>query len=377
VELIGQKNKILVVEDDGHLLEGIRDILELDGYEVLTAQNGVEGLQVLRNHATPPDVIVSDIMMPQMDGVEFLNEVRKEAQWLMIPFIFLTAKGEKSDYRKGMKLGVDDYVIKPYDPTDLLIKIESRLQRHRKINEAQHNLTSDLKRRILTILNHEFRTPLTFVVAYSDMLKNKEEMQLTDDEIMAYLKGVSSGADRLRNLVENFITLVEMETGEARQTFSWRKIPIMNPDLLFATACERVKELAAGQNPFTMDIERDIPTFMGDQDYLIAALTHLLSNAVKFSEKGKPVKMGARVVGDDIHLWVEDEGRGIPIVEQGHIWESFYQINRDFHEDQGAGAGLPIVRGVADIHGGRVDVTSKPDVGSTFTIVLPLQPPAA
>src|SRR4029453_13978974 len=155
-----EKAKVLVVEDDIHLLEGIRDILELDGYTVLTAENGTHGLDVLQGQSSPPDLIVSDIMMPKMDGIQFLKEVRKESRWLDIPFIFLTAKGEKSDYQKGMRLGVDDYVVKPYVPGDLLIKIESRLERLRTVRTAHSEVMAGLKRQILTILNHEFRTPL-------------------------------------------------------------------------------------------------------------------------------------------------------------------------------------------------------------------------
>src|SRR6266536_5882086 len=83
---VNRKAKVLVVEDDIHLLEGIRDILELDGYSVLTAENGSNGIEVLNNQAAPPDLIVSDIMMPKMDGIQFLKEVRKENRWFSIPF---------------------------------------------------------------------------------------------------------------------------------------------------------------------------------------------------------------------------------------------------------------------------------------------------
>ena len=86
---------VLVVEDDLHLLDGIRDILELDGYTVLTAQNGAEALAVLRGRAESPHLIVSDIMMPLMDGVEFFKMVRQETRWLNVPFMFLTAKSDR------------------------------------------------------------------------------------------------------------------------------------------------------------------------------------------------------------------------------------------------------------------------------------------
>lgn len=368
------KATVMVVEDDVHLLEGIRDILELDKYTVLTAENGVEGLEVLKSQTTPPDLIVSDIMMPRMDGITFLKEVRKESRWLSVPFIFLTAKGEKSDQHRGLRLGVDDYVIKPYDPQDLLVKIESRLERHRSLNQAHNSGMATLKRQILTMLNHEFRTPLTFVVAYADMLNNPGEQKLSEAETMAYLKGVSSGAERLRRLIENFILLVELETGDAKQTYDWRKFPVDDVSALFMAAKDRVKDLA--KYPTSVDIEGDIPPFMGDGEYLAAALAQLLNNACKFSRPGQPITMGARLQHhpeDFVEFWVKDVGRGIDRMEQDAIWGSFYQINRVVNEDQGAGAGLAIVQGVANLHHGSVSVESTPGQGSTFILRVPLE----
>ncbi len=366
------KAKVLVVEDDIHLLEGIRDILELDGYSVLTAENGLDGIEVLHAQSSPPDLIVSDIMMPKMDGIQFLKEVRKENRWFSIPFIFLTAKGERADVHRGMRLGVDDYVIKPYDPSDLLVKIESRLERHRDLNRMHNSGMATLKRQILTMLNHEFRTPLTFVVAYADMLNNPGEQELSKDEMISYISGITAGADRLKNLIENFILLVELETDSAQQTFDWRKGPIASVEGIFKEAQERVKELESRKHVVTLEVPADIQIFTGDVEYLTVAIALFLNNACKFSEPGSPISLGASVQGKEITLWVKDQGRGIPEAEQAHIWESFYQIDRAVNEDQGAGAGLAIVMAIAKLHGGRVGLESKVGEGSTFKVIVPV-----
>jgi signal transduction histidine kinase len=370
------KAKVLVVEDDVHLLKGIQDILELDGYSVLTADNGVQGLAVLNEQPAPPDLIVSDIMMPRMDGIQFLKEVRREMRWFSIPFIFLTAKGEKSDVHRGMRLGVDDYVIKPYDPADLLVKIESRLERHRSLTQMHTTGMASLKREILTILNHEFRTPLTFVVAYADMLNNPGDQKLTEAEVMSYIQGISTGADRLRNLIENFILLVELETGEAKQTYDWRKGPIGNLPTLIQQARERVKELEERGHSVTVEIVEPLPFFIGDIEYVTSAIAHLLSNAAKFSDPGSPITIGAFTKADEVVVWVGDQGRGIPAAEFENIWKSFYQIDRATNEDQGAGAGLAIVKGIAELHGGRAKVESEEGKGSTFRLYFPSAEPA-
>lgn len=367
-----QKATVLVVEDDVHLLEGIRDILELDGYSVLMAENGLAGLDLLNTLPSPPNLIVSDIMMPKMDGIQFLKAVRKEERWFSIPFIFLTAKGEKSDQQRGMKLGVDDYIVKPYDPSDLLVKIEARLKRYENLTNAHKTGMASLKRQILTMLNHEFRTPLTFVVAYADLLNNPGDQKLTEEQVRQYLKGITAGADRLRNLIENFITLVEIETEEAQQTYVWRKGPVANVEDIFKDARERVKPLETRNHPCTVVVEPDIPIFFGDAEYLTVAITQYLSNAAKFSEEGSPISMGAYTRDKQVVFWVKDQGRGIPAREHEKIWQSFYQIDRVTNEDQGAGAGLAIVKGIAQLHGGSVSVESQPEQGSTFQMAIPI-----
>jgi two-component system sensor histidine kinase/response regulator len=367
------RSKVLVVEDELNLLEGVRNILELENYDVLTAENGVQALEVLRAQALPPDLILSDIMMPGMSGLQLLQEVRKERRWLTIPFIFLTARGEKVDVLKAKELGVDDYITKPYDPTDLLIIVKSRLDRYREMNSLHDGTVNTLKRNILTILNHEFRTPLTFIVAYADMLNQFVADNLTDEELRAYLQGVSTGADRLRRLIENFILLVELETGEARETFGWRRQPIASLTEVILLARDEVvsREDMAGAE-CVLAVSPDLPTFTGDREYLQRALVQLIDNAFKFSPPASTVTVGAETADGNIRIWVKDTGRGIPLEEQAHILNSFYQINRTFYEDQGAGAGLAIAKGVAALHNGRLEIESVVDEGSTFTLVIPV-----
>jgi two-component system sensor histidine kinase/response regulator len=364
------KARILVVEDDVNLLEGIQTVLELDNYTVISVENGEQALATLGESTVLPDLIVSDIMMPRMDGIQLLREVRKVPAWVKIPFIYLTARSEKADIQRGKQLGVDDYLIKPFDADDLLIAVESRLNRHKVLNEVFDDQVSTMKRNILTILNHEFRTPLTFVVAYADMLNDPN--QLSDDEMLSFLRGVNTGASRLRRLVENFIQLVEMESGDAQKAFELRKTPIRDVTELFEAARHEVYSVTQFENPFTLEIDGGLPTFVGDSQYLKMALSHLIDNAVKFSEANQPIIAGARCVGNDLQLWVRDYGRGIEPGEQQRIWETFYQIDRETHEDQGAGSGLVIVKNIATLHGGHADVESRPGEGSLFTLHIPV-----
>ncbi|MEL6307708.1 MAG: response regulator [Chloroflexota bacterium] len=369
--------RVLVVEDDLHLLNGIRDILELDDYHVLTAMNGQEALTVLRSDPyNPPDVIVSDVMMPKMNGFKFLEEVRNEKLWLNVPFIFLTAKGEQTDRHKGSMLGADRYLTKPFDAPDLQVAVSATLKRHRIIKDAHDEEIESNKNKILTILNHEFRTPLTLVVAYAEMLKEFDPHTAPPDEIQTFLRGVNSGADRLRRMIENFITVVELDNEEAKKTIAWRKRPVHDFDVILKDALRFVENDAQNPSEFVTHIQEDMPAVECDVQYVTTMLRELLSNAAKFSEDGDVVTTDVRVEGEELIIKVTDTGRGIPENELENIWGRFYQIDREQHEDQGSGSGLAIVAGIVKLHGGSYSVDSTVGEGSTFTVRLPLKVPA-
>ncbi len=366
------KAKLLVVEDEHNLLLGIRDILELDEYRVMMASNGQQALEVLRDHTNDlPDLILSDIMMPYMDGIEFLKEVRKNEAWVKIPFIFLTAKGAKNDVQMGKMLGVDDYLIKPFDADDLLVAVESRLNRHKALNQAAEDQIHDMKRNILTILNHEFRTPLTLVVAYADMLKDNNVERMSDSELLMFLREINMGADRLRHLIENFILLVELETQDAAKNYEWRSHPITNFQTILESACNKYRNNPRYPNQLEVIIPEKLPTVFGDREYIMTMLTELLDNAYKFSPNGEPITVEAKEVDGALRVSITDRGRGIPQQEVEHIWKSFYQVNREQFEDQGAGSGLAIVYGLAQLHKAQLDLTSELGKGSCFSITFP------
>ncbi len=134
--------KILLIEDNPDIRENTSEILELDGYEVLTAENGKIGVDLAIKEI--PDLIICDIMMPVLDGYGVLHLLSKNKETTDIPFIFLTAKAERSDFRKGMEMGADDYITKPFDDVELLSAIESRLRKKEVIKKSYNQDISGL-----------------------------------------------------------------------------------------------------------------------------------------------------------------------------------------------------------------------------------------
>jgi signal transduction histidine kinase len=373
---MGQKH-ILIVEDDEALLNGVRDLLEVEGYRVSSAPDGVAALELLESLPQRPDLIVSDIRMPNMDGYELLSRVRARQEWMSIPFIFLTARGEKEDIRIGKLHGVDDYIVKPFDFKDLLVSVQACLTRYSMLNTWQESRMEALKRQIIVLLNHEFRTPLQFIVAYADLMASTSTLAHSE-ELRQYVDGILIGGERLSRLVESFLTLVELESGYGAKVYEQRKGMIINLRELVLEAVKGLRyQIAERDVEVDLNVDRDLPPVMGDRAYLEIAFRHLIENAVKFSPKNKQAKVNVTlsVDGGYVCLSVRDWGQGIPSEELDRLFELFYQFNREQYEQQGIGAGLAIVRHVANLHNGRIEVESEVGQGSCFRFLMPVYNP--
>ena len=134
--------KILIIEDNPDVRDNLSEILTLGGYEATTAENGKSGVE--KALESPPDLILCDIMMPELDGYGVLHILSRQAKTADVPFIFLTAKAEKEDFRKGMSLGADDYITKPFDDMALLQTVEARLKKSERLRTASAQATGSL-----------------------------------------------------------------------------------------------------------------------------------------------------------------------------------------------------------------------------------------
>jgi DNA-binding response OmpR family regulator/anti-sigma regulatory factor (Ser/Thr protein kinase) len=369
---------ILLVEDDRALLEGIADLLEVSaiGYDlqVLKATDGQMGLQVLASQM--PDLIISDIMMPRMGGFEFLEQVRQAPEWVHIPVIFLTAKGTKHDVLRGRMSGAELYIKKPYDGDELVQLVKSQLDRALELRADRQRKVSTLSRNIVQLLHHEFRTPLTYVSAYYELLAAGLGQE-DDESLREYLGGIQIGAQRMSTMVGNLLQVLAIWTSEAGQTYKSSASMIHDVGAVLNAQCEYFRdEMTRANGIFHCDIQRELPSFFGQRDFIGQIVHHLLLNAVSFSQKipGRQPEVSFRASADADHLLltIEDNGVGIPESARDHIFELFYQHDRERLEQQGAGAGLTIAQGLAELHGGRIESESEPGVGSTFTVTLPL-----
>jgi two-component system sensor histidine kinase/response regulator len=362
---------ILIVEDDKSMLEIISFLLQEEGYDVLQANNGQAGLSVLEDRQ--PDLIISDVMMPGMDGFDFYQRVHAKIDWAQIPFIFLTARGQRTDIRRGMGLGADDYLTKPFEPEDLLSAVKVRLARAAKAREAISRARDDFSQRIIQTLTHEFRTPLALVVGYTELLETSaQDMKREDRQVV--LQGLHSGTQRLIRLVEDFLLLNRLETGALALEVSQEQRTTSRPDWVVESVVEQFWEIAAQrQISLTTHLAAENVIAIISQRDLVEIVRKLVDNAIKFSKSnGGQVVVSTHCEDEFWVLEVADNGVGIRQESLPWIFAAFRQIDREKMEQQGAGVGLAIVQGLAEVYKGRLGVQSEPGKGSLFTVRLPM-----
>ncbi|MFN2217896.1 MAG: response regulator [Anaerolineae bacterium] len=362
---------VLVVEDEPVILEIITSLLQEEQYKVLQAPNGQAALALLEDDR--PDLIISDIRMPGMDGFELCERVRANPDFAQLPFIFLTGRDERADMRRGMGLGADDYLTKPFDPEDLLTAVRVRLSRAAETQAAIARAGSGLQDQIIQSLTHEFRTPLSLVVGYTDLLESTGR-QLDEDDFESVMHGLHAGSRRLVSLVEDFLLLSKLRTGTIAEEIAQEPLAAVHPDLMVQGVAEQAAGRASARK-VTLTVECTAPdvTVRISREHLGEIISRLLDNAIKFSKRdGGQVTLSTRREEGFWVLRVADEGIGIR--EEAHAWlfEAFQQVDRSQMEQQGTGVGLTIVKGLVEAYGGRIGLESAPGIGSTFSVWLPI-----
>ncbi len=199
---------ILIIEDEAALLAEMMLMLRFEGFHVLGAGNGLDGVELAREHQ--PDLIISDVMMPQIDGHGVLLALQQESATRHIPFVFLTAKADYEHRRQGMELGADDYITKPFTRDDLLMAVHARLKQQGLVAQTYRRKLDDWRESLTVTLPHELRTPLTSLVGHAEFLMLDSAM-MAPDQIAETAYMIRIAGDRLQRQIENFWLYVQLE----------------------------------------------------------------------------------------------------------------------------------------------------------------------
>ncbi len=293
------KSRILIVEDEEFILEYLCTALRLNGYEVFRANNGQDGLEKALKEV--PDMIISDIMMPKMDGYQMLEEIRKHPETAKIPVLLLTARIEKTDIRQGMNLGADDYLTKPFDMDDLFNAINSRLKKQEVIETIYKEKIEDIRQSIRSTLPHEIRTPLNIILGYSGMLLRKEDYSNTE-EIKEMVSSIHYGAQRLNRLFENYLLYVNLEMllripEEANKILSQKTI---SPESIIQEITSSLSEHKDRIKDIKLNLEDAV--IVVSENYFNKIIRELLDNALKFSKAGKEIVITTKIENNKLKL---------------------------------------------------------------------------
>jgi len=348
--------RILVIEDADPLRQDIVEMLQFEGYEVFGAENGRIGVEMAHEHQ--PDLIICDIMMPELDGYGVLAELKKDMRHLITPFIFLTAKTDRSDIRQGMGLGADDYLTKPFVASELIETIEARLQKHKVYDELLQEKMRHLSDNILTALPHELRTPLNTIIGFSDMLISEAD-HIEAEQITEWSQYIGIAAQRLYRLVENYIMYIQIEIAmqDAEPSTANEEMLLDYPKSFIEYFSTQKFQQAGRDNKLLVHKLNDDATIFVSEFHLTKMLEEVLDNALKFSEANTPVIIETTLQDNRYYVSITDKGRGMT-QEQINSIGAYQQFDRWLYEQQGSGFGLLLVKRLATIYRATFEIES-------------------
>ena len=359
------QQKILVIDDDESYREIITLALSMADYNVIEAKNGLDGLAAAKMYY--PDLILCDINMPKMNGHELLRTLKEEPDFAGIPFIFFTGNAAPGDLRKGMQMGADDYLTKPFSAEELLTAVETRLTKKKKMQKYFESQFDDIKANIISHLPHEFRTPLNGILGFSQILADQND--LSEDEVKEIGVMILRSGKRLQHLLENMVLFGQLQLW-MNDLHKIEEMRQKSTTLLEVSHAVIGKLLLRYKRADAISNTLNESSVQISSIYLTKILEEVIDNALKFSTAGAAITISNEKKGSSVNIIVRDEGRGMS-EEQIQKISGFQQFERGYYEQQGAGLGLAIAKIVTEIHGGSLSIESAENKGTTVTIAIP------
>ncbi len=368
-----QPARILVVDDDQGIRKILTTALKGDEFHVYEACDGLEALEIMKQD--PPDLILLDVLMPRMNGLETLQAIRKGASRVELPIIMLTVLDQVEDVVQALEAGANDYVVKPSRIEILLARVQTQLALKRWHDQCQTAITH-LKRldaakdQFLQIAAHGLRNPLNIVMAGAALLSDMfAEIESADPEIERVIKMVEDSATTMQTIIDNYLDFQAIQAGQIELTLQDASL-----NDLVQTTVERFHDYAERKRIcLSTELEPDLPSLRADPDRLSQAINNFVGNAIKFGPPDTHVIVRTSREGNALRFEIEDSGPGIPEDELPYLFEEFARLsNKPTGKERSSGVGLSISKHLIELHGGKVGAKSEVGVGSLFWFELPL-----
>ena len=363
----GRKKKtVMIIDDSADIRMIINESLSLYGFNTLMAEDGVTGLKQAAESL--PDLVICDINMPNMDGYQTLKAMRAQESTATIPFIFLSGATDRITVRKGMELGADDYLTKPFSPRELMAAVNARLEKHAKLQDLSERKLDELRGNITLALPHELRTPLNGIMGLAHLMM-EDYQTMPPEELLESSRFIYDSACRLHRLIENFLVYsqIELMASESKTI----EIPsTVQPVAVAGLVSDLTRKIAARhRREGDLLLKVEPANLLAPQENLVKIVEELTDNAFKFSDPDKPVLVSTTVVDGRFQLEVADKGRGMTPEQIGRIGPHI-QFERRTFEQQGAGLGLFIAKRLTELLGGRILIESTTGQGTAVKVTF-------
>lgn len=343
-----KREKILIIEDDMDILNLIDYNLTRHGFVTGCAVEGLEGVK--KADAFAPDLVVLDLMLPGMDGWEVCRRLKKEKK--EVPVVMLTAKCMPEDKVLGLETGADDYVTKPFNIKELIIRINNLLEKKRG-------------RELDRMLYHEILNKVSTLGCYTDVLARKGE-RLAKEKRRRYIEDMGRQVVLTTELISEMSSLLDVESGGFRL-----RPEICDVSALAEGIAESYREMASHKGIAIKVVkDREAHEVYADRSALKQVLTNLVGNAAKYSGAGGNIEVYVKTAGEEVMAGVKDDGPGIPSGDLPHIFKKGFRAVNVMGKANGSGIGLYIVQSLLDSMGAKISVISTEGEGSDFRVHL-------
>lgn len=363
---------ILVVDDEEEARRLLASLLSHKGYHTIFAVNGREALEAVEREK--PDLVVLDIMMPEMPGLAALQAIRERYHTAELPVILLTALGDSKDVVRGLELGANDYLGKPIDTAELAARVRTALRLKKLHDQYRAGLDrlrelDELKDRFLQIAAHDMKSPLGTILMGLQILSDSiSDVAPVVPDYERVINMMTYSSSIIQNIIDDYLDLQTIKAG--RLELDTQAISI---NTLIKTIAEQFQPYADSKGiTLQTELDRSVPTCPADPDRLMQVLSNLVSNAIKFSPRDSAIVVRTLPCEDGARVEVIDRGPGIKPEEQYLLFQEFVRLsNRPTGGEKSSGVGLAISRYLIEAHRGRIGVQSAPGEGSTFWFELP------
>lgn len=373
MEINNQDFTVLIVDDvDANVLL-LKLLLSKAGYKTLSAYNGKDALEIIEKQN--PDLVLLDIMMPVMDGHEVAARLREMPEKVNLPIIFLSALNSPDDIVKGFKHGAADYVSKPFNKDELLIRVRHQLSlisATRIIQNQKEELhkTIEARDKLYSIIAHDLRSPIGSIRMIMNALSLNVEKEHLEEDMYELMMMGNRLADETFVLLDNLLKWTKSQTGRLNTVFQDDVdiLPLIKGEVELLEVVSELKNISISLEGNTTAKARI------DQDMIKTVLRNLVSNAVKFSHPGTSVLVKVEEKGDRVIVSVIDNGEGISEADQNKLFKSDSHFTSFGTEnEEGSGLGLLLCKEFITRNGGNIWFTSVRGEGSVFNFDIPIQ----